>query len=294
MNATKLARTLESAEAYLQDKHQALWAHGYGEPGYADPPRGILLANWNDVPRGLADWLERQGFGLEWFDEWTICDNGKAWRTSPDSYAWESSLVYGEGFMLTRDDDHAEIIDTIAMTDYAQQAECVPSWIDASDLQDAGYTLHAVKLESGFHPGQTDDPAKIAREAFEAGAERVVFRKVENSQFYIVFDCWCLMPADPFEGSFLRPSIEHGEYFQVNTSAGTEVVPADVLSLRVEAVQASVLRDYLEGAPDDPDEIIERKTGWLARLSAPGYLDCTAWTAHASEGAARAYLNQAL
>jgi hypothetical protein len=28
-----------------------------------------------------------------------------------------------------------------------------------------------------------------------------------------------------------------------------------------------------------PDRLIYSKTGWLARTSAPGYLDCSDWTA---------------
>ena len=26
------------------------WCSHYGEPGYTDPPRGILFANWNNIP----------------------------------------------------------------------------------------------------------------------------------------------------------------------------------------------------------------------------------------------------
>jgi hypothetical protein len=88
----------------------------------------------------------------------------------------------------------------------------------------------------------------------------------------------------------MQPQVYQGEFFRVNTSAGTETVPADVLSLRVGGVEASILADYLEGTPDDPQEIIPTESGWLARMSAPGYLDCTDWTAHNTEAEALAYL----
>lgn len=189
-----MTQTLDKALQYLQEKHDAEFASTYGEPGYTDPERGILFANWNDVPKGLADWLESQGFALEWSDEWAQV-NDKAYRTQPDCYSWESSLVLTEdGEYLTRDDDPSDVIDACAMTDWNQRAGCVPSWIAPADLEDCGYSLFAGELESGFHPGQTDDPVAYAKQAFAAGAERVVFRKVENSQFYCRFECYALMP----------------------------------------------------------------------------------------------------
>jgi hypothetical protein len=95
--------------------------------------------------------------------------------------------------------------------------------------------------------------------------------------------------SDPFAGSFMKPHIEHGDYFAVDTSSGTEIVPCDVCGYAGSA-EAQDLRDYLEGKPDSADELVRSKTGWLARMSAPGYLDCTDWTAHETEDEARAYL----
>lgn len=89
--------------------------------------------------------------------------------------------------------------------------------------------------------------------------------------------------------SFMQPQVYLGEYFRVNTSAGTEFVPCDIIG-RTMAVHVEALANYLEGKPDDPEECCDVSTGWLARLSAPGYLDCTDWTAHKTEAEARAYL----
>jgi hypothetical protein len=110
---------------------------------------------------------------------------------------------------------------------------------------------------------------------------------------------------DPFAESFMKPHIEHGDYFEVETSNGTEIVPADVVRLPFAVVHAA-------GGYFHPDETgaaefalvakamqpytacgierIEPKRGWLARMSAPGYMDCTDWTAHETEDEARAYL----
>jgi hypothetical protein len=195
MSNSRTDAAIQKAMEYLQEKHHADFTATYGEPGYSDPERGIIFANWNNIPKGLADWLEKQGYSLEWSDEWTTCGNGKAWRTSPDCYQWESSIVLtDDGEMLTRDDSHADVIEALAITHQNQTPGCVPSWVAQMELREEGYSLFAGELESGFHPGQTDDPAKLAKQAFEAGAERVVFRKVENSQFYVRFECWVLMP----------------------------------------------------------------------------------------------------
>lgn len=87
----------------------------------------------------------------------------------------------------------------------------------------------------------------------------------------------------------LKPEIFQGGFFEVETTQGSEVVP-DYLIGRTMSVHVEALLNYLEGTPLEPDELAEHKTGWLARMSAPGYLDATDWSAHASEEAARAHL----
>lgn len=80
----------------------------------------------------------------------------------------------------------------------------------------------------------------------------------------------------------MQPEIYHGKAWLVETYNGTEVVPDDLVNMPdvidehnyTEA--AKELQTYCEGAIIDvPDFAIE---GWLCRLSAPGYLDCTPWS----------------
>ena len=62
----------------------------YAEPGYEQPKKGILFANWNHLPRDLDKILEKLGYAVEWSDEWSTCSNcNKAFRLSADSYIWE-------------------------------------------------------------------------------------------------------------------------------------------------------------------------------------------------------------
>lgn len=186
-------KTIEEALRWLQDEHNAEFATHYGEPGYQDPEKGILLANWNNVPSNMQKWLENAGYSLEWSDEWTIdYNNDKAYRTSPDSYGWECQFIMGDGEYIFPDDGAAAFIEELSHDRPSARWGCLPSWITEADLYEAGYTLHKDELESGWHPGQTDDPESWAKQCFDDGAERVVFRRTENSQFYVVFECWVL------------------------------------------------------------------------------------------------------
>jgi hypothetical protein len=65
------------------------FASKYAEPGYTQPAKGILFANWNCFPRNFDTILEKLGYAVEWSDEWFTCDCGTAVRTSADSYIWE-------------------------------------------------------------------------------------------------------------------------------------------------------------------------------------------------------------
>lgn len=112
----------------------------------------------------------------------------------------ESQIAFTDwGEMLTPDDGASDWINEFAMTDKGQPVKCLPSWISADDLESAGFELAESNLESGWFPGQTDNPDAIATAAFDKGnAARVVFRKLENSQFYIRFECW-IEPAEETE-----------------------------------------------------------------------------------------------
>lgn len=190
-------KTIEECLEFLQDKHSAEWCGHYGEPGYQDPEKGIIFANWNNVSKNMQSWLEKAGYELEWSDEWVIdYSNDKAYRSQPDSYSWECQFIVGDGDYIFPDDGAQAFIDALSNDTWNARWGCLPSWVSNVDLADAGYSLVEGRLEHGWHPGQTDTPEEQAKKAFADGAERVVFRKVENSQFYVVFECWALWPEE--------------------------------------------------------------------------------------------------
>lgn len=84
---------------------------------------------------------------------------------------------------------------------------------------------------------------------------------------------------DKMSDSFMEPDIEEGDWFQVDGTAGVFVFPEQYLS------EEDVRREY-EG------EVWEVETihGFGARLSAPGYMDCTDWSVFDTYEEAARYL----
>lgn len=96
--------------------------------------------------------------------------------------------------------------------------------------------------------------------------------------------------------SFMQPHIEFASFYLVETVHGTECIPEDVCGAITDPRQ---LQGYCEGDicfdEDIPasEQVPELRTGWIARLSAPGYMDCTDWSWHETEDEAREYLADA-
>ena len=187
--------TMRALQAYCEVNGRQLdYCSHYGEPGYSDPAKGLLFADWNDIPKSLQTRLESQGYELEWSDEWYVdSNNDKAYRTSPDSYGWESSLMFSEacGDYLTPDDD---VSDWIAQCENNNRV-ALPSWIAESDIIAAGWEKQADVYENGFHPGQTDDPVKIAKFHTDAGRE-YLFQIGGVGQFDVRFCVWVKSPEE--------------------------------------------------------------------------------------------------
>ena len=173
------------------------YAPAYAEPGYSDPARGILFADWNKFPRGFDQILEYAGYAVEWADEWGTCEScNKAIRTSPDSYDWSQAYadVGDDCAILCGDcivDDPAEYLKEIT----GDPDRCVThAMARRIDLESAGYTRYSApaEYETGFHPGQTDDPRKVAEQIAARGIDsaRILFVQAEQSQFYIRWEVW--------------------------------------------------------------------------------------------------------
>lgn len=92
---------------------------------------------------------------------------------------------------------------------------------------------------------------------------------------------------------FMQPQVEHGRWYVIDGPAGTECVPADLVGVAPTGTRATLfpvpapLRDYCENRECWS---VELRDGWGARLSAPGYLDCTPWSVFDTRAEAEAHL----
>lgn len=186
--------------------------HGYAQPGYGSDDAVIVLGNWNPKrwPRGddpeltdaenvgprLAELLEDMGAEIEWHDEWTSCaECYRAIRTQADSYSWTmfGAWIDDAGYVCA--DCLRADMDT-ALEDYVNNADNAVTWASAADMVAAGWTQYAPEdphtYESGWHPGQTDDPHRVLESIREdMGADTdVVFLIDSVGQFDMRFSAW--------------------------------------------------------------------------------------------------------
>jgi hypothetical protein len=102
--------------------------------------------------------------------------------------------------------------------------------------------------------------------------------------------------------AFMLPDIEYGDWIEVDGNYGTDFIPPGLVVLPDEAdfegddgfdedayleACAAVVADYVEST-----EIysVAVRTGYGVRLSASGYMDCTAWSVFDTEAECRDHL----
>jgi hypothetical protein len=202
--AAEMARKLDGPGKWrVQNRIEEIQLHfdGYAEPGYTDPECGIVATgNWNkiddynketnkhdlvsDLPGRIFDIFEKMGIEGEWSDEWSECTEcNKLVRTSPDSYSWQRSYWFPE--------DSGEIICRECVKndpeEYLRAHEgCTTSCITIDEIDPADHDYVKVNedsYESGWHPGQTDDPKTVAAWLHNQGVKRFLFRLDSVGQF---------------------------------------------------------------------------------------------------------------
>lgn len=271
----RINQIVERDEVFSSESHHAAGGHGfttvgalqafcdvnsvqldyaseYGEPGYTHSDKGILFSNWNDVPNKIQDRLEAQGYALEWSDEWYI-DGGrspvKAYRTSPDSHGWESRLMMIDGDYLTPDDDLSEWIEQAK--DNPRTA--LPSWWSEEDINKLGWIRTSERFEAGFHPGQNDDPVKIAKRLEDAD-ESYVFQITSTGQFDINFAVY----LNRYSGGFERLSLELKPDDALSGSQPGQNADDDIADLR----KVPYIARQLEAL--DPEQVRAELNEWGA------------------------------
>jgi len=99
--------------------------------------------------------------------------------------------------------------------------------------------------------------------------------------------------------SFMQRQVYFGTWICIDGEDGSEEIPADLVNSTLYKLAGA------EGFRFDPDALfaacrdytrnrechdISVREGWGARLSAPGYMDCTEWTVHDTREEAEKYL----
>lgn len=187
--------------------------HGYAQPGYGSDDAVIVLGNWNpkrwprdgepeltdaeNVGPRLAELLEEMGAEIEWCDEWVRCGECyRIFRSSPDSYMWTMFGAYVEDAAdyICADCLRSDV--DACLDDYIDNPDNAVTWASPADMSAGGWTQYAPddprEYESGWHPGQTDDPRRVLdsiRDDMGANV-KVVFLINSVGQFDTRWSAW--------------------------------------------------------------------------------------------------------
>lgn len=172
----------------LQETIDYLELKGISTMFYPESEDGpILCADWNPIDHEEYSQLEEKlDIKLEWDDEWTSCyDCGKGIRISPTSYSWQPKFIQdNEGFEICADcfenDPEAYLEAYIDNPLMALHEWAIPI------IKNLGYYEYPEeRYETGFHPGQNDNPIQISNQLREKKIYDYVFVVTSTGQFDI-------------------------------------------------------------------------------------------------------------
>jgi len=171
------------------------YAEKYSEPGYSkeidDSP--ILFANWNGLKGSTMSAIEKQ-FNIEWSDEWYRCGEcGGAVRTQGDGHGWtQNYYMFNDCEPVCKDCiDECEGLQEHIIGDLLDNSKNCNLLID---LDNHGFEEIECGYESGWHPGQTDNPEKILIAAQKQFPDKeFIFSDITVGQFDVSF---CLYARD--------------------------------------------------------------------------------------------------
>lgn len=200
----KVLETALGEDWYNQYRIAEITDYGLGiaEPGYWGEGPVWILGNWNPkrfrqhegepaitewemIPTRLAEIFERIGVFTGWLDEWARCDDClRIFRIEPNSYSWKKfGLVTEEGSVLCGD---CVTYDNIEPS-YVNNPDLAITF--DIDLSEEGYEPFNGRFESGWHPGQNDNPKEILERALTYWEEGI-FKIDSTGQFDISFSLW--------------------------------------------------------------------------------------------------------
>lgn len=186
---------------YAAGDTDAVWVSGNWNDATDYDADTRTFTTRDDTPSRLGAALERIGVELEWLDCGHTCDDCQGWvHTEPDSYSWlPDHAVIGDSFLcgecIRQDPDEL-------FNEYVNNPDTAISAALLADLDpiDYGFTRHpddnAPDYESGWHPGQTDNPHEITeaiRDKYGDDVE-VLFIITGTGQFDLSFAAYWRAP----------------------------------------------------------------------------------------------------
>lgn len=166
---------------------------------YADGTPKLHSVEYH-YPRLFAQ-MEEQGIVFEWHDEWVVSHESspsKCYRTTGDSYQWQSSILWTDGDFLTPDDDIEYWIEEVVN----DPRRCLPRHVWSNEqIEELGFVEHECGFQNGWFEGMNDDPVKISEElrSREGKDIDILFKLSYVSQFDLGFCVFIRKPQQEEE-----------------------------------------------------------------------------------------------
>lgn len=173
---------------------------GISEMGYQDLP--MFCSNWNpDKASRFYNWAERFFDGkveFDWYDEWTRCTEcGRAVRISPDSYGWVPSYLQDDCDLWCHECVKEWPEDWVEDSYMNNSNRALLDWFPNQVLENMGFHCfgdddYCNRYETGWHPGQTDDPTGVVKHLKEVIPHPFdyVFQISDKGQFDLKWHVW--------------------------------------------------------------------------------------------------------
>jgi hypothetical protein len=151
----------------------------------------VIFQNWNQL-HALERYIDLDSVDHGFADEYCQCACGNcdiAVRTTHNSYSWQPGFICtSDGEVLLQHADDADIETYIAerINDPYTAVNCPDL-----DLTNFGFREIEGDFESGWHPGQTDDPKAILKNLCEKSPDAQYLFRIDNvGQFDTRFSVW--------------------------------------------------------------------------------------------------------
>jgi len=151
-----------------------------GEFCDADGGEQLIVADWHDPrTKEFASYLAKNSINMHFYDEVTTCSEcGKYVCTQPTSYSWIPNYIIINGSLYCRDcvEQNLDfVVEKIIEEFKNSSSHAVYAWCLPLLNRRGWLTRLGDNYETGWHPGQTDDPVEILTKVFDLGYDVIFY-----------------------------------------------------------------------------------------------------------------------